>query len=52
MVNLYEGKFELRPEKYITGPNGHELETYSKPQKLVYLVHGITSALFPFYLLI
>ncbi|RIA84334.1 hypothetical protein C1645_742401, partial [Glomus cerebriforme] len=22
-VNLYEGKFELRPEKNITGPNGH-----------------------------
>ena len=22
-ANLYEGKFELRPEKNITGPNGH-----------------------------
>jgi hypothetical protein len=22
-ANLYEGKFELRPEKSITGPNGH-----------------------------
>ncbi|POG66228.1 hypothetical protein GLOIN_2v1658885, partial [Rhizophagus irregularis DAOM 181602=DAOM 197198] len=22
-INLYEGKFELRPEKNITGPNGH-----------------------------
>src|SRR5436309_1405838 len=23
VINLYEGKFELRPEKNITGPNGH-----------------------------
>jgi hypothetical protein len=23
VVDLYEGKFELRPEKNITGPNGH-----------------------------
>ncbi|KAF0432866.1 crinkler family protein [Gigaspora margarita] len=41
-ANLFPGKFEVRPEKYIAGPNGHGLVDYGLVMTQTSKLVGIT----------